>query len=100
MQAHLELKEQNEKRKTLQSRERAVKSGGTDQYSFQGSRVSRPSKKADVRSSMQTNTTAYTVNKAKIVSIGGRDDHSLRLSQGSWQKGKYAKSKGVSGEIE
>lgn len=49
---------------------------------------------------MQTNTTAYTVNKAKIVSIGGRDDHSLRLSQGSWQKGKYAKSKGVSGEIE
>ena len=32
---------------------------------------------------MQTNTTAYTVNKAKLVSVG-RDDHSLRLSQGSW----------------
>ena len=45
---------------------------------------------------MQTNTTAYTVNKMKMVSVGGRDDHSLRLSHGSWQKGKQGKSKGVS----
>ena len=84
MQAMLELKEQDQRRKTLQSRERVVKSSGTDQYSFQGTRVSRPSKKAEVRSSMQTHSTAYTVNKAKMVSVGGRDEQSMRMSHGSW----------------